>query len=105
MVSQSTLLPPQLAVREARPDDPLECSVHNLPKPLLREFQHVFGQAYLEEMANDNNKSLELLAIPTNQRARKDLVAVGDDIELEKDRLLNVVSCSSTGIVEAASAQ
>jgi hypothetical protein len=56
-------------------------------------------------MANDNNKSLELLAIPTNQRARKDLVAVGDDIELEKDRLLNVVSCSSTGIVEAASAQ
>eukprot|EP00529_Nitzschia_sp_RCC80_P035987 CAMPEP_0113477196 /NCGR_PEP_ID=MMETSP0014_2-20120614/20078_1 /TAXON_ID=2857 /ORGANISM="Nitzschia sp." /LENGTH=160 /DNA_ID=CAMNT_0000370273 /DNA_START=283 /DNA_END=765 /DNA_ORIENTATION=- /assembly_acc=CAM_ASM_000159 len=32
---------------------------------------------------------LELLAIPTNQRARHDLVAVGDEIEAEKDRLLN----------------
>lgn len=32
----------------------------------------------------------EILAIPTNQRAREDLVAVGDKIEQEKDRLLNV---------------
>lgn len=106
MVSQSTLLPPQLAVRDGRPDDPLECSVHTLPKPLLREFQHVFGQEYLEEMAkNVNSTSLDILAIPTNQQARKDLVAVGDDIELEKDRLLNVVRCSSMAIVEDASAQ
>ena len=91
MVSQSTILHPQLAVRAGRPDDPLECSVHTLPKPLLREFQHVFGQAYLEDMADNDDASLELLAIPTNQQARKDLVAVGDDIEFEKDRLLNVV--------------
>jgi hypothetical protein len=34
---------------------------------------------------------LELLAIPTNQQARHDLVAVGDEIEEEKDRLLNCV--------------
>jgi hypothetical protein len=34
---------------------------------------------------------LELLAIPTNQRAKEDLVAVGEHIEREKDRLLNVV--------------
>jgi hypothetical protein len=33
----------------------------------------------------------ELLAIPTNQQAREDLVAIGDPIEFEKDRLLNVV--------------
>jgi len=33
-----------------------------------------------------------LLAIPTNQMARHDLVAIGDHIEAEKDRLLNVVS-------------
>ena len=94
MVSQSTLLPPQLVARSERPDDMLECSIHTLPKPLLREFQHVFGQAYLEEMAQNDNTSLELLAIPTNQQARKDLVAVGDDIEFEKDRLLNVVRWS-----------
>ena len=36
-------------------------------------------------------EQFELLAIPTNQQARRDLVAVGDDVELEKDRLLNVV--------------
>ena len=30
------------------------------------------------------------MAIPTNQRAREDLVNVGDHIEYEKDRLLNV---------------
>jgi hypothetical protein len=35
---------------------------------------------------------MELLAIPTNQKAREDLVAIGDHIEKEKDRLLNVVS-------------
>ena len=34
---------------------------------------------------------MRLLAIPTNQRAREDLVAVGEHIEEEKDRLLNVV--------------
>jgi hypothetical protein len=38
-----------------------------------------------------SDDSLELLAIPTNQQARQDLVAVGEAVELEKDRLLNVV--------------
>jgi len=32
----------------------------------------------------------EFLALPTNQRAREDLVATGEAIEREKDRLLNV---------------
>ena len=36
------------------------------------------------------DESCEFLAIPTNQRAREDLVATGERIELEKDRLLNV---------------
>lgn len=87
----STLLAPRLA---GKTDDPIECSVHTLPKPLLREFRHVFGEVYLQDM-NANAMSgdvLELLAIPTNQQARSDLVAVGDHIEAEKDRLLNVVS-------------
>jgi hypothetical protein len=77
---------------------------------MLREFRHIFGEKYLLDMASsdvmmvddDDNNAIpqqqqqqqqlpELIAIPTNQRARKDLVAVGEDIEQEKDRLLNVV--------------
>eukprot|EP00980_Cylindrotheca_fusiformis_P005734 scaffold1194_cov127-Cylindrotheca_fusiformis.AAC.11 len=42
-------------------------------------------------MKHTDGQKLELLAIPTNQRAKCDLVAVGDDVEEEKDRLLNVV--------------
>jgi hypothetical protein len=96
----------------------IESSVHILPKPMLREFRHIFGEKYLLDMASDAmmvdderdeddaampqqqqqqqpqqqpQQLPELIAIPTNQRARKDLVAVGEDIEEEKDRLLNVV--------------
>lgn len=65
----------------------------------MREFSHVFNDSYLtfqdDAMAVDGkttNSELKLLAIPTNQKAREDLVAVGDHIEAEKDRLLNVVS-------------
>ena len=87
--TSSTLLPPRLVAQKAGSSDSLESSVHTLPKPLYREFNHVFGDQYLvENEANDK----ELLAIPTNQRAREDLVAIGDHIEQEKDRLLNVVS-------------
>ncbi len=77
-------------------DDGIECSLHNLPKPLLREFRHVFQDEYLKQPQRSDGlvnprEELVLLAIPTNQRAREDLVAVGDHIEKEKDRLLNVV--------------
>ena len=80
----------------------LECSLHTLPKPLLREFRHVFGDKYLMENATAApGAERVLLAIPTNQHAREDLVATGDHIEAEKDRLLNVVSsvllCSGHG--------
>ncbi|KAL3795221.1 hypothetical protein HJC23_008306 [Cyclotella cryptica] len=100
----STILPPRLVRSISSMEDELECSLHYLPKPLMREFGHVFNDEYLRfndddedaTMAaggnNDNESSsgLRLLAIPTNQRAREDLVAVGDQIEEEKDRLLNV---------------
>lgn len=63
----------------------------------MREFGHVFNEEYLKFTTTDlstsiGDTSLRLMAIPTNQRAREDLVAVGDHIEQEKDRLLNVVS-------------
>lgn len=82
------LLPPRLLSQNAdSSDNGLECSVHTLPKPLMREFHHVFGDQYLHV----GNGGGELLAIPTNQHAREDLVGIGDHIEQEKDRLLNVV--------------
>jgi hypothetical protein len=74
--------------------------LHTLPKSLKREFEHVFRGEYKnhskessrENSAVENDELLEILAIPTNQRARKDLVSFGDDVEAEKDRLLHVVS-------------
>lgn len=100
-----TLVSPRLVRMDQSSNDDLECSLHYLPKPLLREFSHVFNDEYLKfgdnsstimamDTTGDSSSSptLKLLAIPTNQKAREDLVAVGDHIEQEKDRLLNVVS-------------
>ncbi|KAL3815582.1 hypothetical protein ACHAXA_001561 [Cyclostephanos tholiformis] len=88
--SPSSLLPPRLVRLTASTEDDLECSLHYLPKPLMREFGHVFNDQYLKFVDQAGDSPLRLLAIPTNQRAREDLVAVGDHIEREKDRLLNV---------------
>ena len=115
----STILSPRLVhtpstnqqQQQSESKDDLECSLHYLPKPLLREFNHVFNEEYLKFSSgdssgsaamdvdmldgvdnNNNGGGLRLLAIPTNQKACADLVAVGDHIEQEKDRLLNVVS-------------
>eukprot|EP00586_Coscinodiscus_wailesii_P012539 CAMPEP_0172512848 /NCGR_PEP_ID=MMETSP1066-20121228/247668_1 /TAXON_ID=671091 /ORGANISM="Coscinodiscus wailesii, Strain CCMP2513" /LENGTH=160 /DNA_ID=CAMNT_0013292829 /DNA_START=102 /DNA_END=584 /DNA_ORIENTATION=- len=64
-----------------------------MPKSLYREFEHVF-RSVIENFpetqnTNTNNDNIILAAIPTNQNARHDLVAVGSHIEDEKDRLLN----------------
>jgi hypothetical protein len=91
----STLFPPKLMTLNPDSSDALEVSVHTLPKPLLREFRHVFADKYLMMNEGTTVEGLVLLAIPTNQCAREDLVAIGDHIEAEKDRLLNVVSASA----------
>jgi len=94
----TALLLPRLLTQTDKSADGIECSLHTLPKPLEREFRHVFGDVYLTRqsnaaVSNDSlNKALELLAIPSNQKSQEDLVAIGDHIEKEKDRLLNVVS-------------
>eukprot|EP00531_Pseudo-nitzschia_arenysensis_P016451 CAMPEP_0116115548 /NCGR_PEP_ID=MMETSP0329-20121206/563_1 /TAXON_ID=697910 /ORGANISM="Pseudo-nitzschia arenysensis, Strain B593" /LENGTH=161 /DNA_ID=CAMNT_0003608983 /DNA_START=92 /DNA_END=574 /DNA_ORIENTATION=- len=88
----STIVEPRIACRSGKQNDPIECSLHTLPKPLIREFKHVFGEKYLQSNDGDvamETAEVEVLAIPTNQHARHDLVAVGDEIEAEKDRLLN----------------
>jgi len=98
----STLVPPRLLSRTPKSTNSIEVSLHTLPKQLLREFRHVFRDEYLnfspdapagaamDTGGGGGGGSPVLLALPTNQRAREDLVAVGDHIEAEKDRLLNV---------------
>jgi hypothetical protein len=68
-------------------DGAVEVSVHTLPKPLHREFHHVFSSV-VEDFPESG--TAEVLALPTNQRAREDLVGTGEKVEQEKDRLLNV---------------
>ena len=116
--NSSVILQPHMAAATRNKQNLIQVSLHTLPKPLIREFHHVFQENHLDfkkEEDEDNNDGdvtmmmdedvpnqshsqqsttsspLELLAIPTNQHALKDLVAVGDDIEEEKDRLLNCV--------------
>ena len=97
MATSSTIVPPNLKCQRLDSNDALECSLHTLPKPLIREFSHVFGDKYLNfdkntpKTVSHDASEKELLAIPTNQKAKEDLVAVGEHIEQEKDRLLNVV--------------
>lgn len=112
----STIVEPRLACRTGKPHDPIECSLHTLPKPLQREFQHVFGEKYLDReglgssgsssdgdaiMGDASVTPVEILAVPTNQHARHDLVAVGDEIEAEKDRLLNCVRSNNNELFGA----
>ncbi|CBN76067.1 conserved unknown protein [Ectocarpus siliculosus] len=68
-----TLQPPRMM------PDGLEVSLHTCPRALLRELDHVFPAVDLDDC----------LAIPTNQKAVMDLVAMGDTVETEKDVLLN----------------
>jgi hypothetical protein len=86
----STLWGPILLTKVEKSDDALEVSLHTLPKQLLREFHHVFDEGNIQIQSRSGHAEPALLAIPTNQHAREDLVAIGPHIELEKDRLLNV---------------
>jgi hypothetical protein len=58
--------------------------VHTCPRSLQRELAHVFSGSGIDLTG--------CLAVPTNQHADTDLVNVGQPVEAEKDRLLNVVS-------------
>lgn len=59
----------------------LEVSLHECRTAFLRETEGIFPGINLTG----------LLAIPTMQRAKYDLVRIGDEIEAEKDRLLETV--------------
>ena len=59
-------------------DGPMEVSMHECRPPFIREL----------DMVLPNVDLTRLLALPTMQRSRHDLVKIGDDIEQEKDRCL-----------------
>mmetsp|Transcript_16586 Transcript_16586/g.21518 ORF Transcript_16586/g.21518 Transcript_16586/m.21518 type:complete len:180 (+) Transcript_16586:89-628(+) len=63
--------------------DGMEVSVHGAPRALLRELKSVFSGREFEEGC---------LAIPTCQQTQEDLVNIGEGVEVEKDRCLNVFS-------------
>lgn len=92
----STLWGPHYLTRCAGNLDGIEVSVHTLPRPLEREFHHVFHERnlnldqYRQQQQDVASSSAQFLAIPTNQHAREDLVATGQHVEQEKDRLLNL---------------
>ena len=60
----------------------LDISAHICPKRFIKELQYVFPNCDLTDV----------IAIPTMQFAKNELVNIGDEIEVEKDRLLERVS-------------
>lgn len=85
----STIWGPTLIKASDTLEEPIEVSIHRLPKPLQREFGHVFDE---KGLALDGlmERGAELLAVLTNQQSREELIATGDHVESEKERLLNV---------------
>jgi len=106
--TSSTLWGPTLLKQSHASTDAIEVSVHTLPRPLHREFRHVFDERNLRldgidnrnSGSGNNNACAEFLAIPTCQQAKEDLVSVGDKVEQEKDRLLNVFMDFARGLCE-----
>lgn len=65
----------------------LEVHVCRCPRLVTRELEHVFP--HLTTAAAEAKDAL--LAIPTNQHSCMDLVKVGEAVDVEKDRCLEVV--------------
>jgi|AntRauTorckE5430_2_1112549.scaffolds.fasta_scaffold68318_1 hypothetical protein len=65
----------------------LEVHVCRCPRLVVRELEHVFP--HLAQATAESKDSL--LVIPTNQCSSVDLVKVGEAVETEKDRCLEVV--------------
>lgn len=61
-----------------------EVSVHESPRMLLRELKHVFPSQFL----NKTIKSTTILTVITCQQSMMDLSQFGDEVDREKDRLL-----------------
>ncbi len=61
-----------------------EISIHECSKPMMREIEPVLGI--------DGATLGSVNAVVTMQNARLDLVNMGEDVEIEKSRLLETVS-------------
>ena len=58
----------------------IEVSAHRCPKTLVRELTRIFPDTDLTD-----TDDCPLLAVPTSQHTKMDLVQIGEDVEDEKD--------------------
>ena len=84
------LLDPVVVFEDEEAGVCIEASVHRCPPAMFQELKAVFPA--VTTSANTVLKDTSrLLVIPTFQKARCDLLSVGHNAEVEKDRLLNNV--------------
>lgn len=86
------ILPPTIFNRVSRIDNrcnEIQISAHIIKsKPFLQEVSYLFP-SIIDKFTGDENISTDpLIVIHTMQHAVDELVKVGEDIEVEKDRLL-----------------
>jgi hypothetical protein len=83
MVAEDGLVLSPIFWKEIGPS--FEFSAHQCTKAVRRQLQHIFPEILTDEI---------IYAIPTLQRSKCDLVNIGDEVEKEKDALLeNVCPC------------
>ncbi len=88
MKGYDLILPPTVIVNESCQVDPVQISIHNIiAKTFMSEIRTVFPNI-------DWTKG-EVVIVSTMQHALMDLVQVGDDVEKEKERLLENVCLHS----------
>jgi hypothetical protein len=80
-LSMSSYSPSTRTIKRKPHNDGFEFSIHPCPPAFERELTHIFPDMNCEH----------IVAIPTMQHALCDLVDIGENVEFEKDRLLNEV--------------
>ncbi|KAJ8602962.1 hypothetical protein CTAYLR_001563 [Chrysophaeum taylorii] len=74
----------------------VEVSAVPVPRPLMREVAHVFKNIKIDDA---------VVAVPTCQRSRMELVNWGEDAAVEKDRLLEVFAAFGKHLCEDLAAR
>lgn len=86
------ILPPTIFNRVSRVDNrynEIQISAHIIKsKPFLQEVSYLFPSLINKFIIDENISTNPLIVIHTMQHAVDELVKVGEDIEVEKDRLL-----------------
>lgn len=81
MSEESIIIEPILL----KTDSNFQISCHECTKAVRRQLQHIFPSL------DDENQTVHIYAIITLQHSKYDLVNIGENIEIEKDNLLENV--------------